>query len=262
MPRMFSLPSLILGFFIASFGHYAMSGPCLVLPKGAAEYQIKEGGYNAPHSTMECASLKVMTGEVKAFFFAPDGKQKARSFKVGESFNLGETEGASSSFVAVLDDYRQMLAEGPAQKKPGRKFFDEPEALGLPSGNVYVPAEGLAFVLRGADGQPLSYRLIDDESGKLIVQGEGVGGQPLLIAKIGLLPGGLYLLSARFAERDVESSLQVVGSEVADELREALLRIDGDASLDAEDRRFTKALLFEEFALGYNRHLTLKGMTK
>ncbi len=262
MPRTFSLPSLILSFYAASFGHYAMSGPCLILPKGAAEYQVKEGGFNAPFSTMECASLKVMKGEVKAFFFATDGKQKARSFKAGESFNLGETEGASSSFVAVLDDYRQMLAEGPVQKKPGRKFFDKPEAMGLPSGNVYVPAEGLVFVLRGADGQPLSYRLVDDESGKLVVKGEGVGGQPVLIAKKGLLPGGLYLMSARFAGRDVESSLQVVGREVADELRKALLSIDGDASLDAVDRRFAKALLFEEFAVSYNRHLTLEGMTK
>ncbi len=211
---------------------------------------------------MVCASLKVKKGEVKAFYFAPDGKQKAKSFKAGESFDLGETEGAGSSFVAVLDDYRQMLAEGPAQKKPGRKFFDKPEALGLPFGNVYVPAEGLLFVLRGADGQPLSYRLVDDESGKLIVQGEGVGGQPVFIAKKELHPGGLYLLSTRFSGRDVGSSLQVAGREVEDELREALLRIDGDTSLDAEDRRFAKALLFEEFALGYNRHLIFEGVTK
>jgi hypothetical protein len=208
---------------------------------------------------MDCASLKVKSGVVKALFFGAEGKQQAKTVKAGERFNPGPIEGSSSTIVAVLENYRQLLAEGPSQKKPGRKYFDKPENLGMPFGHLYVPEKGLPFTLKGADGQSLAYRLIDDETGKLVTQGTGMGGRPVLIDKQWLQPDRLYRLSVNLSGRDVESTVQIASMQIDDEIRGSLGAIDNDASLDAEDRRLLKALLFEEFALGYNRQLTLGG---
>jgi len=239
----------------------AWSAACFVLPKGAAEFQVKEGTFTTPTSTSDCNSIRVKNGLVKAMYFDKTGAQSTVAIEAGGRFTGSSAQGAPATMVAVAADFRSLFMQGTSQTKPGRKYFDNPEDFGLPYGQVYVPADGLKVVLKGGEST-FEYQLFEEGSNKPLMRGKGQGQQPILITKTMSKPNASYKLMVKLGALNLDSQWATVPVADENELVQELNRISADDSLDEEDKRVARALIYEDRALGYNRRTALVGDMK
>lgn len=251
----------ILLFFVVVWGGMSASqaAPCFVSPKSGAVYQAGNTTFDTKRSLDDCAVLSVQKGEVTVLYLDGNGQPQSANIKPGARF-IAVNAANSRAPHAPLKLLIAALKEGPASVERGGKFFDKPDELGLPSGDVHVPAGGLPLTVRGAAGLPFSYVLEEARSSVVLLKGTGAGGQQMTLPKRMFKPETDYRLSISSADRTASSIFKTPTSEEENELIEAMARIENDTNLDVFSKPIARALVFEDRSFGYNRELSLKAL--
>ncbi len=237
----------------------SQAAPCFVIPKSGAVYQAGNTAYAAAQSLDDCAALSVQVGEVTVLYLDGNGRSQSANIKPGARFTAVNAANSRAPHAPVKL-FMAALTQGPASVERGGKFFDKPDELGLPSGDVHVPAGGLPLTVRGAPGLPFSYALEEARSSVVLLKGLGAGGQPMTLPRRLFKPETDYRLSIKFADRTASSVFTTPTSEEESELIEAMARIENDANLDTFSKPIARALVFEDRSFGYNRELSLKAL--
>ena len=252
---------LLLFFMVVWGGSMSASqaAPCFVSPKSGAVYQAGNTVYDTKRSLDDCAVLSVQKGEVTVLYLDGNGRSQSANIKQGTRFTAVNAANSRAPH-APLKLLVAALTQGPASVERGGKFFDKPDELGLPSGDVHVPAGGLPLAVRGAAGLPFSYVLEEAKSSLVLLKGTGAGGQPMTLPRRVFKPETDYRLSITFADRTASSVFTTPTREEESELIEAMARIENDTNLDAFSKPIARALVFEDRSFGYNRELSLKAL--
>jgi len=237
----------------------SQAAPCFVIPKSGAEYQARDNSYNSPQSVDDCATLNVHKGEVTVLYLDNNGRSQSIVVKQGTKFSPGNAANSKAPH-APLKLLAAALTKGTSSVERGGKFFDKPEDLGLPSGDVHVPAGGLTFTVRTEDGKPFAYSLEEAAASLILLKGTGAGEQPMVLPRRLFKPGTGYRLTIKFADKTATAVFLTPTVDEEKEIVDSLKQIENDSNLDTFSKAVARALIFEDRSLGYNRELALKGL--
>jgi hypothetical protein len=235
----------------------AWSAPCFVVPLPGATARVAEGALQLPRRTADCSSLEVTAGAVRVVYSDDKGESHTPLIKANEHFMATDATAKLGPYANVEDAPRvKPVGSGPIDPK----LFDaarEAEAYGLPSGNLFVPAEGFRLRLRKFDGNT-TYQVVPRSGGAVVASGVVTGGV-LSLQRTGLKPGVNYELRVVLPDHatPVAAIFHYADADDVAALDRSLADL-GRANLDRVALAYARALLFDQNSFTVNTIATMQ----
>lgn len=253
----FNKALLILAMCTSSCAAYATNvQPCFVRSQAGAEYRPNEGHVSGMGSLEDCSKLVVKVGAVTVYYLDENGYSQNLIVSAGQKTTIPNASGAQGTFMNVGVDLARIHASAQSQAQPVGKFFSKSEDRGLPFGEVFIPASGLVWLLKGTQGNEMSYVIRSSSTGD-VISGKGIAGQRNTISKKIFSPATTYTLRVTLGASVIEGSFTTADTEEEAEVTQVMKKIDTDPSLDDVGRKISRALVFEEHSFAYNRLITI-----